>query len=303
VITDAAGNIKADIDYYPFGGELDLVNNDSDHYKFTDKERDSETGLDYFGARYYSNLFSRFLTPDPLMASARAPDPQTWNRYAYARNNPLRFFDPTGLEEETAQQCRQDSKCTFVSLNVIYDKKANDGEGLTDKQKAAFASQLQEAKDEYGEAHIHFEVTYSTEYDKAAVNVVVSDNAGGEAGASRITGNGYAISTVDMTKADKETLSHELAHHFTGDTTGVADAIMRRDPTGLLGIIPNAVADVSNDAARSALKSPYPRGDPSSIRQIAHDSQTEGFTRGAKEFQQMLNRNAMPQMLNQPQKK
>jgi uncharacterized protein RhaS with RHS repeats len=43
VITDAAGNIKAESDYYPWGGELQFANNDPNHYKFTGKERDSET--------------------------------------------------------------------------------------------------------------------------------------------------------------------------------------------------------------------------------------------------------------------
>ncbi|HLJ26018.1 MAG TPA: RHS repeat-associated core domain-containing protein, partial [Candidatus Angelobacter sp.] len=66
VITDAAGNIKEDEDYYPWGGELQFVNNDSNHYKFTGKERDSESGLDYFGARYYSNGLGRFASADPL---------------------------------------------------------------------------------------------------------------------------------------------------------------------------------------------------------------------------------------------
>src|SRR6266853_3881933 len=64
VITDAAGTIKAESDYYPWGGELQFVNNDSNDYKFTGKKRDTETGLDYFGARYYSNGLGRFLTPD-----------------------------------------------------------------------------------------------------------------------------------------------------------------------------------------------------------------------------------------------
>jgi len=59
VITDSVGNIKEDEDYYPWGGELQFLNNDSNHYKFTGKERDSETGLDYFGARYYGNAFGR----------------------------------------------------------------------------------------------------------------------------------------------------------------------------------------------------------------------------------------------------
>ncbi|HEX5434667.1 MAG TPA: hypothetical protein VFY05_10550, partial [Candidatus Angelobacter sp.] len=51
IITDSAGNIKAESDYYPWGGELQFVNNDSNHYKFTGKERDTESGLDYFGAQ------------------------------------------------------------------------------------------------------------------------------------------------------------------------------------------------------------------------------------------------------------
>ena len=52
VITDSAGVIKAESDYYPWGGELQFVNNDSNDYKFTGRKRDAETGLDYFGARY-----------------------------------------------------------------------------------------------------------------------------------------------------------------------------------------------------------------------------------------------------------
>jgi RHS repeat-associated protein len=56
--------IKSESDYYPWGGELQLVNNDTNDYKFTGKKRDTETGLDYFGARYYSNGMGRFVTPD-----------------------------------------------------------------------------------------------------------------------------------------------------------------------------------------------------------------------------------------------
>ncbi|HEV2960514.1 MAG TPA: RHS repeat-associated core domain-containing protein [Candidatus Angelobacter sp.] len=61
VITVAAGNIKSESDYYPWGGELQIANGDSNHYKFTGKEQDAETGLDYFGARYYSNAVGRSL--------------------------------------------------------------------------------------------------------------------------------------------------------------------------------------------------------------------------------------------------
>lgn len=57
-----------------------------------------ETGLDYFGARYMSGAMGRFTSPDPLLASGRPVEPQTWNRYAYVGNNPLRYIDPSGLD-------------------------------------------------------------------------------------------------------------------------------------------------------------------------------------------------------------
>jgi RHS repeat-associated protein len=68
--------------------------------QFTAKERDRETGLDYFGARYYASTQGRFISIDPLLASGRPFNPQTWNRYAYALNNPIRFTDPSGLQEQ-----------------------------------------------------------------------------------------------------------------------------------------------------------------------------------------------------------
>lgn len=69
------------------------------HYPFlTEKERDTETGLDYFEARYFASNQGRFTSTDPLISSAHVGVPQSWNRYAYALNNPLRFIDPNGLE-------------------------------------------------------------------------------------------------------------------------------------------------------------------------------------------------------------
>jgi len=65
--------------------------------KRTGKERDAETGLDFFLARYYSGAQGRFLSVDPLIVSEiNASIPQSWNRYAYVGNNPLKNVDPTG---------------------------------------------------------------------------------------------------------------------------------------------------------------------------------------------------------------
>jgi RHS repeat-associated protein len=82
--------------FLPFGQEWNpqLTTN---HYKFTGKERDSESGLDNFGARYDSSSTGRFMSPDPSNLSVDFWIPQSWNRYGYALNNPLGIVDSNGL--------------------------------------------------------------------------------------------------------------------------------------------------------------------------------------------------------------
>lgn len=67
----------------------------------TGKERDAETGLDFFGARYFSGAQGRFTSPDwsakpQPIPYATLSDPQTLNLYGYVRNNPLKNHDPDG---------------------------------------------------------------------------------------------------------------------------------------------------------------------------------------------------------------
>ena len=115
VVENATGtSCEQDIDYYPYGGqEYDYCSGTSvpQNYKFTGKERDSESGLDYFGARYDASSMGRFMTPDPLpwphWQNGSKDDlkrfvlfltnPQNFNMYSYVRNNPLNSVDPDGM--------------------------------------------------------------------------------------------------------------------------------------------------------------------------------------------------------------
>jgi RHS repeat-associated protein len=87
-------------EYTPFGVEEDPQAT-TNHYKFTGKERDTETGLDYFGARYYGSNMGRWMSPDwsadpSPVPYAKLDDPQSLNLYAYVRNSPLSRADVDG---------------------------------------------------------------------------------------------------------------------------------------------------------------------------------------------------------------
>jgi len=247
MMMDQAGTAVARYDYLPFGQEIlppqsggrasvfcgtvsCYSQSGAITEKFTAKERDAETGLDYFGARYFSSAGARFTTPDPLMASAKASNPQTWNRYAYALNNPLRFVDPDGLE--VPEECVKDPNCMIkVKVNVIYDKTV---QGLTDQQKRQFEkNQLEKAKKDFGHSNIQLEFSYTegsytdqglTGVRSDSLNLVVSNKTPtGDPGVSHLTNLGDPFSIVNFQAVDNTndyfgsvTTEHEFGHQFLG---------------------------------------------------------------------------------------
>ena len=131
--------------------------------QFTSKERDAETGLDYFGARYMSSAQGRFTSDDPLNIPALQhlnpqqfariiADPQNWNGYAYALNNPLKHIDPDGFltiiapgtwndeEEWKKSKFRQQVEKTFGEKSVVLN---NNNMGNTREARAAAAKELE----------------------------------------------------------------------------------------------------------------------------------------------------------------
>ena len=94
VRSGAGGAIYSTWTSYPFG-EGSLTSNPSPAH-FTGKERDAESGNDYFGARYYSSSMGRFMSPDRTPFGIAPGDPQSWNLYSYARNKPTTAIDVGG---------------------------------------------------------------------------------------------------------------------------------------------------------------------------------------------------------------
>lgn len=96
LVTDSAGAVAERSIFFPFGlTRYRETPGLSAAYRFTGKERDQVSGLDYFEARYYAPVIGRFVSVDPL-----APKPggsQALHLYAYVKNNPMAFIDPRGL--------------------------------------------------------------------------------------------------------------------------------------------------------------------------------------------------------------
>ncbi|QOJ28871.1 MAG: RHS repeat-associated core domain-containing protein [Ignavibacteriales bacterium] len=95
VTINKQGTILFAADYWPYGekmAEYNLVTGTVQRYIFTEKERDTETGYDYFGARFYDSDLGRWMTVDPLMDKYPG-----WSPYNYVMNNPLVLVDPDGM--------------------------------------------------------------------------------------------------------------------------------------------------------------------------------------------------------------
>ncbi len=169
-------------DYLPFGEEIGVgvggrttnqgySQPDGVRQKFTGQEHDNETGLDYFGARYYSSLAGRFTSVDPLdpvagrqgagfsataekQFMAYLGQPQNWNRYAYSLNNPLKYSDPTGEAPTIA-----------VRMNIVWEKQTSDnnGQGFANEEEAREAAQpyIDYLKKAYGALDIEFDISFT----------------------------------------------------------------------------------------------------------------------------------------------
>jgi RHS repeat-associated protein len=99
VATDQNGNVVWKESYHPYGEQLQKqAASANNHLWFADKSFEQTTGLSYSGARYYDSMLGRFMGMDPK--GFDETNIQSFNRYAYANNNPYRFIDPDGRDSE-----------------------------------------------------------------------------------------------------------------------------------------------------------------------------------------------------------
>ena len=139
MVTDGSGAVIANgrHDFLPFGveipggtaGRTSGVWGGTDYLsaKFTGQERDAETGLDHFTARYMASGQGRFMRPDPGNFGARIGNPQSWSGYSYVMNNPLAFVDPDGLD---VQVCTTGYGCSGVISDNDYTNSQSGNNGL-----------------------------------------------------------------------------------------------------------------------------------------------------------------------------
>jgi RHS repeat-associated protein len=264
VVTDASGGVTSRHDYLPFGEAISTgvggrtagmgyEQPDGINQKFTAKERDSESGLDNFGARYFGSNVGRFTSADNFLNDTTARDPQSWNLYTYVRNNPLRYVDPTGEKIYVGDLSDQDEQELLKRVNATY--------GCQSCASVDKSGYLQ-----VDTSGLSKEVLAATDYLTGAINstsffakVQISNNdpnlAFGESrpGATSVEWNGRRINAslirldfgddrwVGGDSAAKETFlntvfAHEVAHLFpifqedpktTGPTGPVVDTVNR----------------------------------------------------------------------------
>ena len=162
------------------------------------KERDQETGLDYFGARYYSGAQGRFTSVDPI--AGLILNPQSFNRYAYALNNPLKFIDPTGMVVVWADEVCDAKGCKSKGRDS-YLKRLNEMVSSKDAKESQKGTKL---KDTYGRL----------DQSKATFEVVDKHLAGENKGSTGYNGNNHFAISVQGDDKGGLTRNQMFAHEF-----------------------------------------------------------------------------------------
>ena len=241
-------------------------------HTFSAKEKDIETGLSYFGSRYYSSDLSIWLSVDPLSDKYPSLSP-----YVYCANNPIKLVDPNG--EEVYIYGDDDNKNTIVnSLNrhfenitIGYDKtgKLNiiEGSAQTDDE-IEFAKAL---SDDKIEVNIQLNNSYITDFKNSNGETLVVDGAGAFLG-NKIFYDGKGKNKENISKVrtfqyismqglaeyynEKDwgaLVNHEITESYQGGVISSTENVPGTSEQGLIN------KDIYNKAHNAATRQPTPK--------------------------------------------
>jgi RHS repeat-associated protein len=234
LVVSATVITEEESDYYPFGTEVIVIGPGLNELKFTGKRRDSESELDYFGARYGGSFIGRFLSPDPVSGALRYP--QSLNSYSYVQNSPLNGTDPSGMtviwndskksqhkgetEPKTNRQREYENKLEKMK-NSSDPKIREKGERLANSYKRLQDSKATfEVVDKGGREASHGEITYDGN-DHFTVNL-----AGDSSAAGTLTDvqreahefeHGRQVLDGELSYINKDGAWHPFAHDLTDE--------------------------------------------------------------------------------------
>jgi RHS repeat-associated protein len=188
---------------------------------FTGKERDSESGLDYFGARYNASSMGRFMTPDWSAKPQGVPyavldDPQSLNLYAYVRNNPLSRTDPSGHYICTGTK----AQCQAVADGLAQARAALKSDNLTKEQRAAL-NKVVSTFGKAGDEHDGVTISFGKTNEKASADAHSYKDENGLL-RTDITFNSKVFGSLNTTEVGG-TLIHERSHGLDGVERGNMD--------------------------------------------------------------------------------
>jgi len=187
--------------------------------------------LDYAGARYFANVQGRFTSPDELLSSGDVGDPQSWNRYSYSLNNPLRYTDPFGLyvfdssvTEEQRRQFREALTAARAQLSKIGERYGTN---------SAEYNKAKRALDVYGEEGKRNGVMIVTQEGAGLARTGVAGVAG-QRTADNPNGQDIRVRLDAATYSNDDlagTIAHEGSHAADGSEWVSSGFAASRNPT------------------------------------------------------------------------
>jgi RHS repeat-associated protein len=162
----------------PYGDHLVTSGNDTTPLHYTGKQRDMESGNDYFGARYYASTMGRFMSPDWSASPEAVPysslsDPQSLNLYAYVGNNPLSRIDADGhLCGEAPGSCNTEGIGEFGNEAQVYDQHRKDGDNFKIKVNVGWCLSCERSTVSYSSGSAQFYTWGAAQRSQAAAGLL-----------------------------------------------------------------------------------------------------------------------------------